>query len=205
MELEKSYVKISPYFNIWSKIMELRSRKMEVSDSKINNLNILILSPPTDIGIKLLCNNNTKGTSYYSCFSSKTSSIAKRLMLKQNLQNLKIQVSKFLILPFDNDYFDAVFANCVFDFCQEDIFDTFVLEIKRVLKNEGLFFSVYMDYPRSVGNNLWKSLFEALPFISRGCHPVDIKPSLLKYGFKIFRDISYCRFWFPIKYIQAVK
>lgn len=102
-------------------------------------------------------------------------------------------------------FFDRVFANCFFDFCQESDFDKIIKEIKRVLNNQGLFFSIYMDFPSTLGENAWFRFFKIFPVLSQGCHPVDIRPSFLRHSFRMRKDLSMKRFGFPMKYIMADK
>ena len=61
MKIEESYLAVSGFFDLWVRSMEIRTRIMEVQDSRVNNLRILIISPPTDRGIKVLTQANPRG------------------------------------------------------------------------------------------------------------------------------------------------
>jgi hypothetical protein len=103
---------------------------MEVQDSKLKDSKILIISPPTDRGIKILSKANTKGESYLLCFSTALERIAQRYCQKQRITNLKTCNSPFFEIPFAEAYFDVIFTNCFFDFCRESDFDMMIREIK---------------------------------------------------------------------------
>jgi len=59
--MEETYLAVSGFFDLWVSIMEIRSRIMEAEDSSLNNSRILIISPPTDRGIKVLAKANPGG------------------------------------------------------------------------------------------------------------------------------------------------
>jgi SAM-dependent methyltransferase len=203
MNAEESYVKISSFFNIWSKLIESPTRNIQVLDSNIKDSKILIISPPTDRGLKILSEANANGESYLLCFSASLERFAKHYMQKQGILNLKTCTSPFFEIPFGDGYFDLIFANCFFDFCSESDFDKIIEEIKRVLNNQSLFFSIYMNFPSRLGENIWFGFFKIFPWLSQGCHPVDIKPGLKRGNFSLKKDVSMRRFGFPMKYIIA--
>ena len=205
MHIEKSYIAISTFFDKWVRIIEIQTRKLEAQDSKINDSKILIISPPTDHGIKILTKANPKGESYLLCFSPAIEQIARKYSNQHNIENLKISVAPFFGIPFDDSYFDVIFTNCLFDFCQEYDFEKIIVEIRRALKNNGSLFSVYMNVPSGLISQLWVSLLKNFPFLSKGCHPVDVKPFLFRQTFKLKKEISLNRFGFPIKYIHVEK
>ena len=205
MKIEESYLAVSGFFDLWVRLIEIRTRIMEVQDSRINNLRILIISPPTDRGIKVLAQANQKGESHLLCFSEALGEIAKEYSLQHNIEGLKICVEPFFSIPFDDCHFDAVFTNCLFDFCQKIDFSDIFREIKRTLKSKGLFFSVFMDVPTDLIGRTWVTLFDKFQSLSQGCHPVDIIPFLSKWNFKLKKDLTVRRLGFPVKYLFAEK
>jgi len=94
-KIEESYLAVSGFFDLWVRIMEIRTRIMEVQDSNINNLRILIISPPTDRGLKVLTQANPTGESHLLCFSEDLGEIAKHYSVRQNIKGLKICVESF--------------------------------------------------------------------------------------------------------------
>jgi ubiquinone/menaquinone biosynthesis C-methylase UbiE len=203
MEIEESYLAVSGFFDLWVRLMEIRTRIMELEDSEIKNFKILIISPPTDIGIKMLAQANTGGETHLLCFSEALGEMAKEYSKKHNIENLEICVEPFFLIPFNDNHFDAVFTNCFFDFCQRRDFNDILKEIKRTLKSNGLFFSVYMDTPKDLIGRTWANLFEKVQALSQGCHPVDIMPFLPKWSFKLKKNVTFRRLGFPVKYLIA--
>jgi ubiquinone/menaquinone biosynthesis C-methylase UbiE len=203
MKTEESYLAVSGFFDHWIRLMEIRARIMAREDSRLNNLKILIISPPSDRGIKILIQANSRGETHLLCFSEALREIVKEYSIKNNIRGLKICVEPFFSIPFEDNHFDAVFANCFFDFCQQRYFNDILKEIKRTLKSQGLFFSVYMDMPTDLIGRTWVILFDKFQCLSQGCHPVDIIPFLSKWNFKLKKDLTIKRLSFPVKYLIA--
>ncbi len=132
MKIEETYPVVSGFFDLWVRLMEIRTRIREVEDSRLNNSRILIISPPTDRGIKVLAQANPRGETHLLCFSEALGEIAKAISI---CCDIKICVEPFFSVPFDDNHFDAVFTNCFFDFCQKSDFNGILKEIKRVLKS----------------------------------------------------------------------
>ena len=203
MKIEESYLAVSGFFDLWVRLIEIRTRIMELEDSRLNNLKILIISPPTDRGIKILAQANPRGETHLLCFSEALGEIAKEYSIKYNIESLKICVEPFFSVPFNDNHFDAVFTNCFFDFCKESNFNDILKEIKRTLKSNGLFFSVYMDVPTDLIGRTWVNLFVKFQSLSQGCHSVDIVPFLSKWNFKLKKNLTVRRLGFPVKYLIA--
>jgi ubiquinone/menaquinone biosynthesis C-methylase UbiE len=205
MDIEESYKRIFWFFDRWVRVMEFHTRIMEIQDSFISSHKILILSPPTDTGIKILTQINFNGETHLMCFSERLAEIAKEYSIENGIENLNIFIDRFFNLPFKDGYFDAVFANCFFDFCQNSDIDKIICEIKRVLKKGGGFYSVYMNLPSMFCDHLWTILIKLTPYLRNTIFPVDIKDLLVQHGFKVEKDIMARRLGFPIKYIVALK
>lgn len=205
MKIEESYNRIFWFFDIWVRIMEYHTRVMEIQDSQITSEKILILSPPTDRGIQLLTRANSSGEAHLMCFSERLAEIAKDYSDKYGIENLNIFTEHFFNLPFKDGYFDSVFANCFFDFCQIGEFDKIICEIKRILKKGGHFYSVYMNMPSKFIDYIWTILFKITPYLRNTVFPVDILAVLVKNGFKVEKDLLTRRYGFPTKYIMALK
>jgi len=205
MGIERAYVSVSGFFDAWVALMENHTRVMEVRDSDLQDAKILIISAPTDRGIVALTEANYQGESFLLCFSTEIENIAKDYCRRRGIRNLVTIVAPFFSNPSDNEEFDAIYANCLFDLCNSREVNSVVTEMWRVLKQGGHLFSVHMGQPSRIIGRVWAWLFRQLPAISHGFRPVSVVPSLLDQGFILVQDQAPERFGFPLRYIQAKK
>jgi SAM-dependent methyltransferase len=178
---------------------------MEVLDSGPLGTRRLIISPPTDAGLSLLVDANTGGETELLCFSGRTEQIAAAYCRRRQINTLVTRVEPFFRIPDPDQFLSAVYANCLFDFCAETHFDSMLAEIWRVLEPGGVLFAVYMDHPTHFGGRVWASVFDRFSFLSNGCYPVSIVPTLARLGFQILRDMPADKFGFPLRYVVSVR
>ena len=204
MSIEKAYVALSGIFDPWVALMESHTRRMEVRDSELHEAKILVISAPTDGGIAALTEANARGQSVLLCFSVEIEDIAQRYCRRRDIRNLATVVAPFFHVPSDDEEFDAVYANCFFDFCDPAAVDGVVDEIWRVLKQEGHLYSVHMGRPSRTVGRLWEWVLRRLP-PGNGFRPASVAPCLVERGFHLVRDEAPERLGFPLRYIQAKK
>lgn len=200
MDVEKSYAAISWFFNPWVRLIEYHTRKMEVFESAHLGPRRLIISPPTDAGIPLLVRANAQGETELLCFSERIERIAAQYCRKCGIDTLNTLVKPFFQIPALNESLSVVYANCLFDFCSVEDFDSMLSEIWRVLEPAGVLFAVYMAPPYRSGGHLWAWVFDHLTFLSNGCYPVTITTHHTRNGFRVLKDVPAVRLGFPARY-----
>jgi len=205
MDVEESYFAVSWFFDVWVRLMEHHTRKMEALDSAHLGSRRLIISPPTDAGIPLLARANARGQSELLCFSDRTERIAARYRKRRRLDALATHVEPFFGIPAAEEALSAVYANCLFDFCGEADLDPMLQEIWRVLEPGGGLFAVYMGLPSSYGGRVWAWHFDRFSFPGNGCRPVSLVSHLTRGGFRILKDTPSVRLGFPLRYTVAEK
>jgi len=205
MSIEHSYFSVSRFFDAWVRVMELHTRRMEVEESRHFGSKVLIISPPTDPGIRLIAKANQHGQTQLLCFSERLERIAITNSRERGIESLGIHVAPFFRLRFVDGELAAVYANCFFDFCKEQDFAAIFDEIWRVLKVRGSLHMVYMGSPTNFLSHGWTWAFRRLNFLSQGCHPVSIGPYLSRHGFLLQKDLFVERLGFPLRYTYAEK
>jgi hypothetical protein len=138
MDIEKSYFVVSRFFNTWVRLMEYQTRMMEVVESAQLGPRRLIISPPTDAGIPLLALANAPSETGLLCFSDRIERMAKDYCRRRRVDTLTTFVEPFFTIPALDESLSAVYANCLFDFCAMETFDSMFREIWRVLVPGGL-------------------------------------------------------------------
>ena len=205
MDTEQSYFSISRFFDTWVRVMELHTRKMEVEDSEHWGSKILVISPPTDPGIRLLAKANQRGDTVLLCFSERLKQLAVNYSRQREMEPLDICVAPAFRLPFRDGELAAIYANCFFDFCQERDFAAILDEMWRALQMNGSLFMVYMGVPNGIAAKAWSWGCRRFQSLSRGCHPVSIGPVLSPHGFQLQKDLYAEKLGFPVRYTYAKK
>ncbi len=200
-EINERYQRLSWYFDLWVRVFEYETRHLEAEALSSSNLNILIISPPTDPGILLISDANSAGNTHLLCFSESLKKRARVYSKKKSIEGLDLLVAPFFSIPLSDNSVDIIMANCFFDFLDEQSLEDVLKEIHRVLKPNGHLFAVYMDKPTYLPGRLWSIIFRKLTFLSQGCHPVDIVPYAEKAGFSLIRSLKLSRFGFPLRYL----
>jgi SAM-dependent methyltransferase len=205
MAVEESYFAVSRFFAAWVWMMEYHTRRMEALDSAHLGSRRLIISPPTDAGIPLLAGVNAHGTTELLCFSDRLERTAVDHRKRLGLDALVTQVEPFFSIPASDEVLSVVYANCLFDFCEEADFDPMFHEIWRVLEPGGVLCAVYIGPPSSYGGRLWAWILHRFRFLGNGCHPVSIGSHLTRRGFRIRKDTPAIRLGLSIRYTVAEK
>jgi SAM-dependent methyltransferase len=195
---------VSRRFDRWIRVMEIKTRLLELQDAALGEAKAMIISPPTDTGIRMIARANEGGTTYLLCWSTRIFEEAGRDARLHRLSQLRLLSADPPTIPLKDGILDVVFANCLFDFCDKAQIEEILLGIRRVLRPGGSLFAVYMGEPGGELARIWCGLFKHLQSISRGCHPVDILPFLRVHGFKDPGELCLSRFGFPIRYVRAI-
>ncbi len=197
MNVEVSYFRVSWFFELWVRLIEYPTRKLEVLQSADLGPTRLIISPPTDAGLPILVRANAGGTTELLCFSERLRCIAEDFRSRRGVPELAMAVQPFFKIPAADQSFSVIYANCLLDFCKQDDIDLVLQEAWRALAPRGVFFAVYMTHSRNWIGRLWEWLFKHLAFLSNGCHPVSLSGQLGRNGFHILREGPATRFGFP--------
>lgn len=205
MDIEKSYFAISWFFNIWVRLVEYQTRKMEVADSAGLGPARLVISPPTDAGIPILVRANASGETGILCFSERLEGIAEEFCRKHGVTGFKTHVKPFFAIPAPDRSLSAIYANCLFDYCASESIDATCREMWRALVPGGVLFAVNMAPPLNRVGRYWAWTFAHLPGASNGCRPVSVAANLAQAGFKPIRMEALTRLGFPLHYLVFQK
>lgn len=66
-----AHAAVSRRFDRWIRVMEIRTRLLEREDATLGEAKAMIISPPTDTGIRMIAKANERGTTYLLCWSTR--------------------------------------------------------------------------------------------------------------------------------------
>lgn len=197
MSVEASYFRVSWFFELWVRLIEYPTRKLEVRQSADLGPRRLIISPPSDAGLPILTRANATGTTELLCFSERLRRIADDFRIQRGVPELATAVQPFFKIPVANRSLSVIYANCLFDFCTHEEIDLVLREVWRALAPTGVLLAVYMTHSSSRTGRLWEWLFKHLTFLSNDCHPISLSGHLGRNGYLILREGPATRFGFP--------
>ena len=205
MNVEETYYRGAKSFDLWLRLVESHTRKMQVEDSSHRDSQALIISAPTDCGIPLVAQARRDAETNLLCFSDRTARIATEYCARHGSEIVKVKVAPFFRIPFGDSHFSTVYANCFFDFCLERDPDSILDEIRRVLRVDGSLLTVNMAGGSTAPARTWLWVLRRLSLAGKGLHPIDTAPRIGQRGFRIVKDRSVNRFGFPMNYTHAKK
>lgn len=205
MNVEEAYYQGAKSFDLWVRLVELRTRRMQVEDSSRWDAPALIISAPTDYGIPLVAGANRDSETNLLCFSDRTGRIATEYCARQGCEVVKVKVAPFFRIPFRDSHFSNVYVNCFFDFCPVRDLGPLLDEIRRVLQVEGSLLTVNMAGASTACARTWLWVLRRISIACKGLHPIEPAPQIRQRGFRILKDRSVNRFGFPMNYTHAKK
>ena len=107
-------------------------------------------------------------------------------------------------LPFDDDSFDVLVNNYMFDLLPERDFLTVLAEFKRVLRPGGRLVLVNMTTGMRWYNSIWEWVYRVNPAWLGGCRGVEVLPVLGQIGFDTVGRQYVSQMTFPSEVICAV-
>ena len=134
-------------------------------------------------------NNNIKITAIDR--SVRMLDVAKNNMTKANISNIDIKVMDATKLELKDKTFDVVIISLVLHELEEELQQKILLEIYRVLKNNGKFIVVEWDRPKTIGRKIKFAFIELIePKSFKRLMRKDMNKYFENVGFKIDDTIS---------------
>lgn len=131
------YDKITPVYDIWGKLTETkaRNRAIEIADIK-DGQNILEVAVGTGLAFYEIVKRNPNGTNTGIDISEGMLVKArKRLEAVRDEANYVLKKASAFNLPLENESFDTLINNYMFDLISFNDMDKIIDEFKRVLKS----------------------------------------------------------------------
>jgi len=129
----------------------------------------------------------------------------KKRLLKNGFQNYNLYLCDCRNLPFEDNSFDLLMNQYMFDILPVKDFIPILMEYKRVLKNGGRLVLVNMTKGEKWINQIYEGIYKLKPPLLAGCRGVLLKPFLEKMGFKKIKREFVSQFGFPSEIVIGIK
>ncbi len=126
---------------------------------------------------------------------------AKNLAIK----NYRLKIGDAYNLDYEDNSFDLVVNNYMFDLLPEHDFPVVLTEFKRVLRPGGRLAMVNMTKPERWYNSIWEAVYRINPAWLGGCRGVMLKPYLESIGLVGVRREFISQMTFPSEVVCGFK
>ncbi len=108
-------------------------------------------------------------------------------------------------LDFDDDSFDLLLNNYMFDLLPEDAFAPVLREFRRVLRPSGRMVLVNMALSDALSSRIWESLYRIDARLLGGCRGVSLARTVVDAGFVVEHEERLSQLGLPSEILLARK
>jgi ubiquinone/menaquinone biosynthesis C-methylase UbiE len=200
------YNSLSGIYDIWGTLAESRARyrAIELADIK-NGQSILEVAVGTGLAFNEIVKRNRNGLNLGIDISPGMLAKEKKRLGKLPGANYELKLGSAFDLPAEDEAFDLVMNNYMFDLIAFKEMDAILAEFKRVLKKGGKLIFVNMTVGERFGSGLYDFIFRLSPKTIGGCRGIQLSERLLNHGFQVVTREYYQQLLFPSEVIVAQK
>ena len=205
-EIPAVYDSLSKTYDIWGKLAETRARNRAIELADITDgQKILEVAVGTGLGFYEIVRRNPNGTNIGVDISTGMLKKATKRLGQLPEANYELKVESAFNLDAEDNYFDLLMNNYMFDLIAFDEMDAILREFKRVLKKGGKLILVNMTEGETFGSGIYNLIYRISPKSFGGCRAVKLSDKLQAHGFEVRTREYYQQWWFPSEVILARK
>jgi len=200
------YNSLSGLYDIWGTLAESRARKRAIGLAEIRDgMKILEVAVGTGLAFNEIVRRNPNGLNLGIDISPGMLAKAKKRLTKLRGANYELKLSSAFDLPAQDEEFDLLMNNYMFDLIAFKEMDAILAEFKRVLKKGGKLIFVNMTVGERFGSGLYDLIFRLSPKTIGGCRGIQLSERLLNQGFQVVSREYLQQMLFPSEVIAAHK
>jgi len=205
-EIVRKYDRIASIYDLFGILMESKARQRALDIAMIKNgEKILEVALGTGLNFVEILKRNPLGWVEGVDVSSKMLERAKKRITKTRQQNYTLHLCDCRHLPFEDESFDVVMNQYMFDIFPVEDFIPILAEFKRVLKHGGRIVLVNMTKGEKRLNHIYEEIYKLKLRLLAGCRGIWLRPFLEASGFQNIQREYVCQLGFPSEVVRAVK
>jgi ubiquinone/menaquinone biosynthesis C-methylase UbiE len=157
------------------------------------------------LAFKEIVKRNPKGLNLGVDISPGMLAKAEKRLSKLPGANYELKLGSAFDLPAQDEEFDLLMNNYMFDLIAFKEMDAILTGFKRVLKKGGKLIFVNMTVGERFGSGLYDLIFRLSPKTIGGCRGVQLSERLLNHGFQVVSREYHQQMLFPSEVIAAQK
>jgi ubiquinone/menaquinone biosynthesis C-methylase UbiE len=185
-EIAGIYDSLSKIYDLWGRLTEsrARSRALELAEIK-NGQKILEVAVGTGLAFYEIVKQNPDGTNIGIDISAGMLKKAQKRLRLLSGANYKLKKASAFHLEEDDEQFDVLINNYMFDLIPFGQMDAVLAEFKRVLKKEGILVLVNMTIGEKFGSGIYDILSRLTPRLMGGCRGIRLSEKIEEHGFRV--------------------
>ena len=205
-EIAGIYDSLSKIYDTWGKLTESRARSRALELAEIQNgQKILEVAVGTGLAFYEIVKRNPNGTNIGIDISAGMLKKARKRLAPLTGTSYALKKTSAFHLEEDDEQFDVLINNYMFDLIPFDQMDAVLAEFKRVLKKEGKLVLVNMTIGERFGSGIYDFLYRLSPRLMGGCRGIRLSEKLKKHGFNVKLREYHQQCLFPSEVILAQK
>ena len=185
-EIAGIYDSISKIYDLWGNLTESRARSRALELAEIQNgQKILEVAVGTGLAFFEIVKRNPDGTNIGIDISAGMLKKAQKRLKLLSEANYKLKKASAFHLEEDDEQFDVLINNYMFDLIPFDQMEAILAEFKRVLKKGGKLVLVNMTIGERYGSGIFDFLYRVSPRLMGGCRGIRLSEKLEEHGFNV--------------------
>ena len=200
------YAKIAPKHDMWGKVAESKARNRCLELANIQNHQaVLEVAVGTGLAFEEILKANPDGRNEGVDRSEEMLIRAKKRAEASGMKNYRLNLGDAYNLEYEDNAFDILINNYMFDLLPEGDFTTVLTEFKRVLRPGGRLVLVNMAKGERWYNFIWEIIYRISPALFGGCRGIYLLPYVESMGFKEVKREFISQMTLPSEVIYGIK
>ncbi len=205
-EVAAVYDSLASVYDIWGNLTESRARRRALELAQIKNgQKILEVAVGTGLAFYEIVKRNPDGTNIGIDISAGMLKKAKKRLSRLSGANYVLEQASAFDLAGQDEKFDVLINNYMFDLIPFDRMDAILKEFRRVLARGGKLVLVNMTVGQKFGSRIYDLLYRISPRMMGGCRAIQMSKKLKEHGFRVERREYHQQCLFPSEVILARK
>ena len=206
IDVPKIYKKVASLYDLWGRLTEIQARQRCLELASIRDgESVLEVAVGTGLAFVEIIGSNPTGLNEGIDITEEMLSRAKQKAKNLAIKNYRLKIGDAYNLDYEDNSFDLVVNNYMFDLLPEHDFPVVLTEFKRVLRPGGRLAMVNMTKPERWYNSIWEAVYRINPAWLGGCRGVMLKPYLESIGLVGVRREFISQMTFPSEVVCGFK
>lgn len=199
-----TYRKVAPIYDLWARLTESKARDRCIDLAGIRDGEaVLEVAVGTGLAFEKILLANPSGRVEGIDLTDGMLLRAERRAAATGRTNYRLSIGDAYDLDFDDDSFDILINNYMFDLLPERDFRRVLAEFSRVLRPGGRLVMVNMTRGQRWYNGIWTLVYNVSPALLGGCRGVSLVEHLHDAGFQQIERQYLSQFTFPSEIITG--